>query len=164
MNKYSEIETKTAKNLLKEGYKWIARNGSGKLFAYYKKPIKADTGCYSIWYPIENSGYVCKELVPIFQSIRFDDKEPTSLESIVHPQILDDAEKRYLSAVIKPFRNRVQYIEKMFEDHLLGDQDCYLFIRFNDGNYDMNFPVFRESIMYKGMERYKKYTLEELGL
>ena len=78
--------------------------------------------------------------------------------------ILDDAEKQYLSAVIKPFRNRVQYIEKMFEDHLLGDQDCYLFIRFNDGNYDMNFPVFRESIMYKGMERYKKYTLEELGL
>lgn len=164
MNKYNEIEVKTAQNLLKEGYKWIARNGSGKLFAYYKKPIKADTGCYSIWYPIENSGYVCKELVPIFQSIRFDDKEPTSLESIVHPQILDDAEKRYLSAVIKPFRNRVQYIEKMFEDHLLGDQDCYLFIRFNDGNYDMNFPVFRESIMYKGMERYKKYTLEELGL
>ena len=78
--------------------------------------------------------------------------------------ILDDAEREYLSAVIKPFRNRVQYIEKMFEDHLLGDQDCYLFIRFNDGNYDMNFPVFRESIMYKGMERYKKYTLEELGL
>lgn len=78
--------------------------------------------------------------------------------------ILDDAEREYLSAVIKPFRNRVQYIEKMFEDHLLGDQDCYLFIRFNDGNYDMNFPVFRESIMYKGMERYKKYTLEELRL
>jgi len=78
--------------------------------------------------------------------------------------ILDDVERKYLSAVIKPFRNRVQYIEKMFEDHLLGDQDCYLFIRFNDGNYDMNFPVFRESIMYKGMERYKKYTLEELGL
>lgn len=78
--------------------------------------------------------------------------------------ILDEAEKRYLSAVIRPFRDRVQYIEKMFEDHLLGDQDCYLFIRFNDGNYDMNFPVFRESIMYKGMERYKRYTLEELGL
>ena len=78
--------------------------------------------------------------------------------------ILDDAEKRYLSAVIKPFRDRVQYIEKMFEDHLYGDQDCYIFIRFNDGNYDMNFPAFRESIMYKGMKRYKKYTLEELGL
>ena len=78
--------------------------------------------------------------------------------------ILDEAEKRYLSAVIRPFRDRVQYIEKMFEDHLLGDQDCYIFIRFNDGNYDMNFPVFRESIMYKGMERYKRYTLEELGL
>lgn len=78
--------------------------------------------------------------------------------------ILNDSEKSYLSAVIKPFRNRVQYIEKMFDDSLLGDQDCYLFIRFNDGNYDMNFPAFRESIRYKGMKRYKKYTLEELGL
>ena len=58
----------------------------------------------------------------------------------------------------------MQYIEKMFEDHLHGDQDCYLFIRFNDGNYDMNFPAFHESKMYKGMKRYKKYTLEELGL
>ena len=78
--------------------------------------------------------------------------------------ILNDSEKSYLSAVIKPFRNRVQYIEKMFDDHLNGDRDCYIFICFNDGTYDMNFPAFRESIMYKGMKRYKKYTLEELGL
>ena len=159
MNKYSEIEIETAKNMLKKGLKWIARNQSGRLSAHACKPSKVDTHWWSVGY----SDCTC-DYVPIFQSIHFGDKEPVSLESIVHPQILDDAEKRYLSAVIKPFRNRVQYIEKMFEDHLLGDQDCYLFIRFNDGNYDMNFPVFRESIMYKGMERYKKYTLEELGL
>lgn len=158
-NKYNEIEIQTAKNLLKKGYKWIARDESGSLFAYTDKPRKVGT----YWWSVGYSDCTC-DYVPIFQNIRFEDKEPTSLESIVHPQILDDAERRYLSAVIRPFRDRVQYIEKMFEDHLLGDQDCYLFIRFNDGNYDMNFPVFRESIMYKGMERYKKYTLEELGL
>ena len=160
MNKYSEIETKTAKNLLKEGYKWIARNGSGKLFAYYKKPIKADTGWYSIWYPIENSGYVCKELVPIFQSIRFDDKEPTSLESIVHPQILDDAEKRYLSAVIKPFRKHVQNIAKY---RTYGNTEEYIIIQI-DSSERVYFPHFRAGTMYKGMKTGWRYTLEELGL
>ena len=157
MNKYSEIETKTAKNLLKEGYKWIARNGSGKLFAYYKKPIKADTGCYSIWYPIENSGYVCKELVPIFQSIRFDDKEPTSLEAIVHPPILDDAEREYLSAVIRPFRDRVQYIKKI-------DSACEEYIHIQLNRDWTILPHFRTGTMYKGMKPDHAYTLEELGL
>ena len=27
MNKYNEVEIQTAKNLLKEGYKWIATEG-----------------------------------------------------------------------------------------------------------------------------------------
>ena len=158
-SKYSDIEIQTAKNMLKKGLKWIGRNQAGRLSAHANKPSKVGT----YWWSVGISDCTC-DYVPIFQNIRFEDKEPTSLESIVHPPILDDAERRYLSAVIRPFRDRVQYIEKMFEDHLLGDQDCYLFIRFNDGNYDMNFPVFRESIMYKGMERYKKYTLEDLGL
>ena len=157
MAKYSDIEIQTAETLLKEGYKWLKANPVGTIVAYEIKPIKNPTK----YVP---GKIVCTACVPIFKNVTWKDDEPTSLESIVHPPILDDAERRYLSAVIRPFRNRVQYIEKMFEDHLLGDQDCYLFIRFNDGNYDMNFPVFRESIMYKGMERYKKYTLEELGL
>ena len=160
MNKYSEIETKTAKNLLKEGYKWIARNGSGKLFAYYKKPIKADTGCYSIWYPIENSGYVCKELVPIFQSIRFDDKEPTSLEAIVHPPILDDAEKRYLKGVIRPFRYKVDFICKV---NFLEDTFQHIVIGIaNDEAIAL--PLFESGTMYKGMEIDRAYTPKELGL
>lgn len=160
MNKYSEIETKTAENLMKEGYKWIARNGSGKLFSYYKKPIKADTGWYSIWYPIENSGYVCKELVPIFQSIRFDDKEPVNLESIVHPQVLDDAEKRYLSAVIRPFRDKVLYIIK--SGGFAPSEEC---ISFHFVGCEVTrLPCFKRGTMYKGMEPGHGYSLEELGL
>lgn len=79
-------------------------------------------------------------------------------------QILDDAEKRYLKGVIRPFRNRVQYIEKVCADHLYSEPDYYICIRFNDGNYDMNFPYFDESHMYKCMEINRPYTLEELGL
>ena len=159
MNKYTDIEIQTAKNMLKKGLKWIVRNQSGRLSAHVNKPSKVGT----YWWSVGYSDCTC-DYVPIFQSVRSDDKEPVSLESIVHPQILDDAERRYLSAVIRPFRDRVLFIEKMSEDHLCGDPDWFLFIRFNDGSDDMDFPVFHESKMYKGMKSDKAYTLEELGL
>lgn len=79
-------------------------------------------------------------------------------------QILDDTEKRYLKGVIRPFRDRVKYIAKICVDHLDSAPDYYICIRFNDGNYDMNFPFFDESHMYKCMEINRPYTLEELGL
>lgn len=163
MTKYSEIEIETAKALLEHGYKWIARNGSGKLFAYFEKPTKADTGLYSIWYPIENSGYVCKELVPIFQSIHSGDKEPVSLESIVHPHILDDAEKRYLSAVIKPFRDRVKHICRVW--YITSSSEYQrIYITLSDDSYNIDLPLFKKETMYKGMKIGKAYTLKELGL
>ena len=81
-----------------------------------------------------------------------------SLEAIVHPQILDDAEKRYLSAVIRPFRDRVQYIKKI-------DGACEEYIIYIQLNKDWAFlPRFRTGTMYKGMKPDHAYTLEELGL
>lgn len=150
MNKYSDIEIQTAQNLLKEGYKWIARGYYGVLFAYESKPIED-----------YEPKTVCNYYVPIFESIKRDDKEPVSLENIVHPQILDDVEKRYLSAVIRPFRDRVWYIMKSFA---VDKANCYIFIRFNDGSSDMDFPVFRKGDMYKDMKMGKAYSLEELGI
>ena len=72
--------------------------------------------------------------------------------------ILDDVEKDYLSAVIKPFRKRIKYIEirkiesKPFVHIELSDGDC------------MSFPNFKANTMYKGMEPKKHYSLDELGL
>ena len=159
MNKYSEIEIETAKNMLKKGLKWIVRNQSGRLSAHACKPSKVDT----YWWSAGYSECVCNH-VPIFQSVRFGDKEPVSLERIVHPQILDDAEKRYLRAVIRPFRDRVKYIAKIYVEHVIGDPDNFIFIRFTDESADMNFPVLHEMDMYKGMEINRPYTPEELGL
>ena len=163
MTKYSNVEIQTAENLLKRGYKWIVRDTTfygNAIYAYKEKPHKeacrwvATTGCRM----------VCNDEVPIFQSIHFGDKEPVSLESIVHPQILDNVEKRYLKRVIKPFRNRVKYIGKSPIMHLIGDPDNYIWIKFTDGSDDMKFPVFPEDNMYKGMDPDRWYTMEELGL
>ena len=82
------------------------------------------------------------------------------LEEVFLPKpILDDVEKKYLSSIIKPFRNRVKYISKY---HIISDTKEYIDIELdNDGCL---LPVFKENTMYKGMKVGKEYTLEELGL
>lgn len=75
-------------------------------------------------------------------------------------QILDDVEKAYLSAVIKPFRSRVQYIVKW---KIYNDFKQFLHIDLSDGD-SLSFPNFKADTMYRGMEVGKYYTPEELGL
>ena len=79
------------------------------------------------------------------------------LEAEYKPPVLDDVEKAYLSAVIKPFRKKVGYVKKI---------DCgkieFLKIYLEDDN--IPFPFFTKGTMYKGMEENRGYTLEELGL
>lgn len=80
--------------------------------------------------------------------------------------ILDDAEKKYLSAVIKPFRDRVTHIAKVEEDiHWFYWIMIRVDIGFLDDYYEFCLPPFEEtSSMYKNMEVGKEYTLKELGL
>lgn len=82
-------------------------------------------------------------------------------------QILDEAENKYLSAVIRPFRDKVKYIEK-FEYHFSSGDFEQISIRIEsnlNGGYEKTFlPTFIKGTMYKGMKQGKHYTLEELGL
>ena len=163
MNKYTDIEIQTAKNLLDNGYKWIARDESGSLFAYCDKPIKL----YYVWGSFGDSVCVSK-FVPIFQNIRFGDKEPVSLEAIVHPQILDDAERKYLSAVISPFRETVMWIKKYNGTYSEVNYESIVVCVEGDfarkTPFSFCLPAFKTGTMYKGMEIGRKYTLKELGL
>ena len=76
-------------------------------------------------------------------------------------QILNEKEKEYLSAVIKPFRDEILYIVK--HNALVEDID-YQYISIGLSEPNMNFPTFRKGTMYKGMKLNKEYTLEDLGL
>ena len=82
------------------------------------------------------------------------------LEEAKEP-ILDDAEKKYLSAVIKPFLSKIKYIAK-FKSACSEDKQ-YIHIGFYEGD-GLTFPYFKENSMYKGMELNKAYTLKELRL
>ena len=74
--------------------------------------------------------------------------------------ILDTEEKAYLEAVLRPFKNRILCIHKSS----VANYE-YLCIKFKGNGYNIFvLPYFRSNTMYKGMEKRKDYTLEELGL
>ena len=75
-------------------------------------------------------------------------------------QILDDAEKRYLRGVIRPFRNEVKYMFKSSSN----EEFISIVLEDKERREYFNFPYFKKGTMYKGMEANKVYTLEELGL
>lgn len=159
MNKYNEVEIETAKRLYDAGYKWIVRYENGDVDAFSENPNKKGifwlgTGGVKI---VPVSG----RFTPLFQSIRWTDDEPTSIESIVHPQILDDDEKRYLEGVIRPFKDKVLYITKR---SVISDSTIeYISIQLAGDEY-IWLPRFKKDTMYKGAEPDHRYTLEELGL
>lgn len=77
---------------------------------------------------------------------------------IVEKEILDDKEREYLSNVIKPFRDKVEYIIKF---DLLPEEYISIWLPKHETT---DLPCFKRGTMYKGMEIEKEYTLEELGL
>ena len=85
-------------------------------------------------------------------------------EIVKIPQpILDAKEKEYLSNIIKPWRDCVKCITKYNSP---GHE--YIVIEYYDKptkeKCEMFFPCFEKGTMYKGMQLYEKYKLEELGL
>ena len=92
----------------------------------------------------------------------FDDSLKRWLDKEHDEKILNDSEKKYLSAVIKPFRDRVSYICKLNSLERYGFQ-C-IDIGFTDESIDMELPIFESGTMYKGMKFAHTYTLEELGI
>ena len=71
---------------------------------------------------------------------------------------LNFKERRYLSSIIKPFRNRVEGITKK---DCFADEYIEILIT-ND--LSIQLPSFDEGTMYKGLKKDLTYTLEEIGL
>lgn len=76
-------------------------------------------------------------------------------------EILDSTEKKYLAAVIRPFRDEIKAIIK--EKDVSYSNGYYLCISLKNNDW-ANLPSFNSETMYVGMKQNKEYTLEELGL
>ena len=95
----------------------------------------------------------------------YSDKFLDQTIEIEMPDILTKEEKEYLSAVIKPFRNKVKNIIKF---SCAMNSHSYIEIVYDDDTWGKDMailmPPFKKDTMYKNMELGKKYTLKELGL
>ena len=78
--------------------------------------------------------------------------------------VLNEVEREYLKAVIRPFRKIIVTVSK----HRLNNDLEYIAIRVKslkeDEEENMCFTAFKIGTVYKGMELDKEYSLEELGL
>ena len=85
-------------------------------------------------------------------------ERPVKYETVFErEEVLDETEKKYLAEVIRPFRKRIQFIQKKKE---ITEINPYIRIVCED-NDKLVFPYITDNSMYKGMEVNKKYTLKE---
>lgn len=116
-----------------------------------------------------NNGYTYTEDTTLEEVVSdFYNAKQLAEEKIISfcEEILDDKEKEYLSNIIRPFKKYVRAVSKikigsqeqiniLYYDYFDKGEDVYSFILL---------PTFKKDTMYRGMESYKEYTLEELGL
>lgn len=145
---------------------WMIKNGMSFENLHIRR---SDNHYYEIGYYVNDYDRICNES----GSAIFDHGDTNAknvdvvlhwLQSEHHEPILDDAEKRYLSAVIKPFRKYVISI-RLQDVGVTSNQRVTVF--YNDyvfGRSSFALPTFKKGTMYKGMEVGRKYTPEELGL
>lgn len=158
------------------GWFWTDEMFEGKEYTYEdlkKSPIGTKV-------TFENGAVLIKDSQEQFENSSFIEKlsDLKNLESIIYgkiikieeptyetvyeykPEILDEAEKRYLRGVIRPFRNNVEVIRKLFSP---TKGKYYIQIRYKN-EPPTNLPYFESKEIYKNMKTNKIYTLEELGL
>lgn len=145
----------------------VKKSWKGQLIKYEGR-IKPE----QLWAQIDDEGYFFVELwkplgterpltfnLPVGMYNEAAEKHNKKLLKRANP-ILDKCERKYLSAVIKPFKKDIECIVKYaFIDYPYE----HLVVKMKDKS-DWCFPMFPEGSMYKGMELDKKYTMEELGL
>lgn len=89
------------------------------------------------------------------------DVEKGFITNITEKEILDEAEKEYLSAVIKPFKKRIVSI--ILKKLIVKRGSVFVCIELNNKDFIV-LPNFKQGTMYKNMEIDREYTLKELGL
>lgn len=83
----------------------------------------------------------------------------------IETDILYEKEKEYLKSIIRPFKDRVEYIEKKSIGTLYFIAIAIKSIAIDCSIETIYLPYFEpKSKMYEGMELNKEYTLKELGL
>lgn len=142
-------ERQFTKTDLKKGDKCTLKNGA-VIFFGQECNYRFNNLDEQLRYACNDNASIVKVERPVKYETVFERKE----------EVLDAAEKRYLSDVIRPFKNRIKYIHK--EQSYVNKNRQFIGIILEKDTLDL--PYFTAGTMYKGMQIDKNYTLEELNL
>lgn len=142
-------ERQFTKTDLKKGDKCTLKNGA-VIFFGQECNYRFNNLDEQLRYACNDNASIVKVERPTHYKIVFERKE----------EVLDATEKRYLAGVIRPFKNRVEYINK--QQSCVNKNQKFIGIILEKDTLIL--PYFTEGTMYKGMETDRNYTLEELGL
>ena len=161
---YSAIEIEAAKNLLAKGYEWIARDENDALYAYECKPRKGGHGWNYGGGVLLLADENARGVIPLFDIIRWEDDEPVSIRDIA--KILTDEEREWLRTVVRAFPGKLKTVEA-HNGAFYGRYITFTVAfptEWGGSNYvgKMRFCVTED--WFKGMENFKNYAPEELGL
>lgn len=92
-----------------------------------------------------------------------DEVDPNQMKMNFETGKVEKNEKRYLSSIIKTFKNRIVCIE-LTNENCSCNGDVYINIEIDSGTDGIRLPVFKYGTMYKNMKFGREYTLKELGL
>lgn len=89
-------------------------------------------------------------------------ERPTEYETVFERKedILDETERKYLSQVINPFRDKVLFIKKV---SMAYTSEKFINIELTNGDC-IDLPRFEEGTMYRKMEDDREYSLEKLKI
>lgn len=104
----------------------------------------------------DNIGILKRDIAKLEKKLN---KKKKQLEELQCKPILDDVEREYLKAVIRPFEKEIIEISKETTNNFE-----YIYIKMKDWNDSFCLPNFKKGTMYKGMKTDKEYTLKELNL
>lgn len=144
-------------------YHWITRDSNGEkgnLWLFRDKPHKYN----DYWDNYTDGGTLFLPFKNIFKNIKWEDDEPTYIK---YNNILDDEEKRFIKKYIienPAYRNKGElYLVKEGGFTIDGIIYATLFIEDKSGDVVLGcFPRFDVNKMYVGMERDKKYKIDEI--
>lgn len=155
-NELALVEKQFTKSDLKDGDIVTKRNGEKRtLVGKYLHNVKRASPLTYYTEDLKDAGGLKEhDIIKVERPVKYE----TVFER--KEEVLDETEKKYLAEVIRPFRKRIQFIQKKKE---ITEINPYIRIVCED-NDKLVFPYITNKTMYKGMEVNKKYTLKELGL
>lgn len=149
-----------------EQYEWVEvtkeQLGERPLLVIFRRSMSTQMGHGQYFSAEEWSNIVKVHNKRLAENTRYKCLNPAPKKEKSYP--LDECERKYLRTVLRPFKDRIDFIGLFkLHDDVRGDE-MYISVRLRDDADSIHFPTFEEGMMYTRMTVGKQYTPEELGL